>query len=84
MDNDDKSQDGINISPILTLPEETMREIFIYLSFETLHFSLRTVCKNIHTYVDDYLHIRGTSFFVTCQRGLKKEVIEITEMPKRD
>ena len=67
MDNNGKAQEGNNISPILTLPEETMREIFNYLSFETLHFSLRTVCKNIHTYVDDYLKIRETSFFASCQ-----------------
>ena len=83
MDNDDTGQDENNISSILTLPEEAMREIFNYLSFETLYFSLRTVCKNIHTYVHDYLKIRETSFFASCQRGLEKEVIEITEIPKK-
>ena len=77
----DKGQDGNNISPIMTIPEEAMREIFNNLSFQTLYFSLRMVCKNIKTYVDNYLKIRGTSFFFSCQKGSEKEVIEISEMP---
>ena len=81
MESGDRDQDGNNISPIMTLPEEAMREIFNNLSFQTLYFSLRTVCKNIKTYVDHYLKIRGTSFFFGCQRGSEKEVIEISEMP---
>ena len=82
MDSGVKVQDGNNISPIMILPEEAMREIYNYLSFQTLYFSLRMVCKNIQTYVDDYLKVRGTSFFVSCQRGLGKELIEITKTPK--
>ena len=81
MDNGDKGQDGENISPIMTLPEDAIREIFNYLSFQTLYFSLRTVCKNIQIYVDNYLKVRkGISLFVGCQKGSEKEVIEITEL----
>ena len=81
MDND-KCQDGNNISPIMTLPEETMRKIFNYLSFETLFFSLRRVCKNIQTYVDRYLKVRGTSLLIGYQEGTEKEVIEIMKDPE--
>ena len=81
MDNGDKGQDGENVSPIMTLPEDAIREIFNYLSFQTLYFSLRTVCKNIQIYVDNYLKVRkGISLFVGCQKGSEKEVIEITEL----
>ena len=80
---DDKCQDGNNISPIMTLPEETMRKIFNYLSFETLFFSLRRVCKNIQAYVDRYLKVRGTSFLIGYQEGSEKEVIEIIKKPKK-
>lgn len=83
MDNGDKAQDWNNISPIMTLPEEVMHEIFDWMSFQTLYFPLRTVCKNIQTYVDNYLEIRGMSFFFACQKGLEKEVIEIKELPKK-
>ena len=87
MDNGDKGQDGNTISPIMTLPEEAMREIFNYLSFQTLYFSLRLACKNMLTYVDHYLKIRETSFFASCHRTCRKcegkEVIEITEIPKK-
>ena len=82
MDNSDKSLDGNNISPILTLPEETMREIFKYISFETFIFSLRRVCKNIQTYVDQYLKVRGTSFLVGDQDLPEKKVMEMIEKPK--
>ena len=86
MDNGDNGQDVNTISPIMTLPEEAMREIFNYLLFPTLYFSLRMVCKHIQTYVDHYLKIRGTSFFaschLTCRKCLEREVIEITEMPR--
>ena len=81
MDSGDKDQDGNNISPIMTLPEEAMREIFNNLSFQTLYFSLRTVCKNIKTYVDRYLKSRKTYFFFGCKKGSEKEVIEISELP---
>ena len=83
MDNGDKSPDGNNISPMMTLPEDVMREIFDYLSLETLYFTLRMVNKNINIYVCDYLKVRGSSFFVSCPKGLEKEVIEITEIPKK-
>ena len=83
MDSGDKSLNGNNISQMMKLPEEALREIFDYLSLETLHFTLRTVCKKINIYVDRYLKFRGTSFFVCCPGGLEKEVIEITEMPKK-
>ena len=52
MDNADNGQDENNITPIMTLPEEAMHEIFNYQTFQTLYFSLRTVCKNIQTYVE--------------------------------
>ena len=82
MDNGDKCLDENEISLIMTLPEETMRNIFNYLSFETLYFSLRRVCKNVQTYVDRYLDVRGTSFLIGCQEGSEKEVIEIIKKPK--
>ena len=82
MDIGDKCQDRNNISPIMTHPEELMREIFNYLSFETLFFSLRRVCKNIQTYVDRYLKVRGTSFLVGYQEDSKKQVIEIIKKLK--
>ena len=81
MDGSDKCQDENDISPIMTLPEETMRKIFNFLSFETLFFSLRRVCKNIQAYVDRYLKIRGTSFLIGYQEGSEKEVIEIMQDP---
>ena len=83
MDSGDKIPNGNNISAMMTLPEEALREIFNYLSLETLYFTLRTVCKNINIYVNHYLKFRGTSIFVSCPRGLEKEVIEITVMPKK-
>ena len=82
MDNGGRCLDGSDISLIMTLPEETMREIFNYLSFETLYFSLRRVCKNIQIYVDRYLQVRGRSFLAGCQEGSEKEVIEIIKKPK--
>ena len=81
MDIRDKCQDGNKISTIMTLPEETMCEIFNYLSFETLYFSLRNVCKNLQIYVDHYLKLRGSSFLVGGQEGLETEVIEIIKQP---
>ena len=81
MDSGDGYEDGNNIPPMMTLPEETMRYIFNYLSFETLYFSLRKVCKNIQTYVDHYLKVRGTTFLVGGQEGLEKQVIEIIKKP---
>ena len=84
MDDGEKLQDGENISPIMKLPEEAMREVFNNMSFQTLYFSLRRVCKDIQSYVDNYLKVRGgTSFFVGCRNGSEKEVIEITEKPKK-
>ena len=58
-----------------------MCEIFNYLSFETLYFSLRKVCMNIQTYVNRYLNVRGTSFLVDGQKGSEKQVIEIIQKP---
>lgn len=81
MDSGDGYEDGNSIPPILTIPEETMRDIFDYLSFETLYFSLRKVCKNIQTYVDHNLKVRGTTFLVGGQEGSEKEVIEIVKKP---
>ena len=84
MDSGVKCQDGGNISPIMKLPEEAMREVFNNMSFQTLYFSLRRVCKNIQSYVDNYLKVRGgTSFFVGCRNGSEKEVIESAEKPKK-
>ena len=82
MDIGSKRLDGSDISLIMKLPEETAREIFNYLSFETLYFSLRRVCKNIQIYVDRYLQVRGRSFLAGCQEGSEKEVIEIIKKPK--
>ena len=82
MDSGDKCQDGNKVSTIMILPEETMCEIFNYLSFETLYFSLRNVCKNLQIYVDHYLKERGTTYLVGGQVGSKKQVIEIIEKPK--
>ena len=81
MESRDGYQEGKNIPLIMTLPEETMRNIFNYLSFETLYFSLRKVCKNIQTYVDHYLKVRGTTFLVGGQEDSKKHVIEIIKKP---
>ena len=81
MDSGDRCQDGNKISPIMTLPEETMREIFNYLSFETLYFSLRKVCMNIQTYVDHDLKVTGTSLLVGGQEGSENQRIEIIKKP---
>ena len=83
MDGGNRGHDGNSIPPIMMVPEETMIEIFSYLSFETLHFSLRKVCKKIQAMVDRYLKVRGTSFLVGRQECWGKEVIEIIKKPKK-
>ena len=83
MDSDEICQDGNKIPPIMALPEETMREIFNYLSIETLYISLRQVCKNIQTYVDRYLKARASSFLFGEKGGTEKEVIKVIKEPKK-
>ena len=75
-------QDVNSITPIETLPEEIFREIFNYLSFETLYFALRKVCKKIQTYVDIYIKVEGTSVLFGRQEGLENKVVEMIELPK--
>ena len=83
MESGDKCPDGSNIFSIIRLPEEILREIFDYLSFETLYFALRKVCKKIQTYVDRYVDFAGTSFLFVCKEGSEDKVIEIIELPKK-
>ena len=83
MDSGNRGQDRNSISPIMMLPEETMIEIFHCLSFETLHFPLRKVCKKIQALVDRYLNVRGTFFLVGRQECWGRELIEIMKKPKK-
>lgn len=49
-----------NNSPqLLTLPEEIIHEVFSHLSFETLHFLLRKVCRKMKCFVDRYANVGG-------------------------
>ena len=82
MDSCDKRQDEDNISPIMKLPEEAMREVFNNMSFQTLYFSLRRACKNIQSYVDNYLKVRAIPFFISFQNVSEQDVIEVNKMPK--
>ena len=83
MDRGDRCQVGDSICPIMMVPEKTMRKIFRYLPFETLHFSLRNVCKKIQTYVDRYTKVGRAAFLVGRQEGSEYPEIEINQLPKK-
>ena len=54
---------------LMRLPEQTIREIFRYLSFETLYFYLRNVCKKMKCYVDHFIDVGGIFFLEGHRRG---------------
>ena len=54
---------------LIKLPEEIIREIFSYLSFETLYFTLRKVCKKMKCYVDHFIDVEGIFFLEGHRRG---------------
>ena len=83
MESADRCPDGSDIFSIIRLPEEIIREIFDYLSFETLYFAVRKVCKKIQTYVDRYIDFAGTSFLFLCKEGSEDKVIEMIQLPKK-
>ena len=58
-----------NNQQLMRLPEETIREIFRYLSFETLYFYLRNVCKKMKCYVDNFIDLGGIFFLEGYRRG---------------
>ena len=84
MESGERYPDGNNIPSIISLPEEIIRVIFDNLSFETLYFALRKVCKKIQKYVDRYVKVGGTSFLLGRQEGLENKVIEMIQLPKKD
>ena len=64
---------------LIKLPEEIIREIFGYLSFETLYFTLRKVCKKMKCYVDHFTDVGGVFFLEGQKKGWaqKSQVIYI-------
>ena len=79
----DRYQDQNTIPKLMALPEETLREIFSYLSLVTLCSSLRNVCKKFKLFVDRYLKIGRTFHLVGRQEGFENEAIEYIQMAKR-
>ena len=70
-----------NNAQMLILPEEIIREIFSHLSFETLYFSLRKVCRKMKYFVESYANVGGLFILLSkrnrnCQDNQLIDVIQ--------
>ena len=56
-----------SVTPIelLDLPENVIRQIFGYLSYEEIYLTLRKTCKLFSKYVDNYIQVGGVFLLVT-------------------
>ena len=61
---------------MLDLPEQVFREIFRYLDFETVYFTLRKVCPKIKEYVDGFIQLGGM-FMLAAGRDVLTEILYI-------
>ena len=76
-------KDGNTLPKLMTLPEEILREIFRYLSLETLCCSFRKVCRKIQFFVDSYLKVGRRYHLVGRQGGSESEAIEYNQMASK-
>ena len=64
---------------ILYLPENVIRELFLYLSYKEIYFSIRKTCLLFSKYVDNYIQIGGVFLLVT---GVAKwDILQLKRPP---
>ena len=61
---------------MLDLPEQSFREIFQYLDFETIYFSMRNICQKLKHYVDGFIQLGGI-FMLAGGRDVPIEILQI-------
>ena len=82
---DEYCKEKDNIPQILTLPNEIIYEIFSHLSFETLHFSLRMVCRKMKCLVNRLTDVGGLFILLSKRKrnDQQNQLIDVIQTPNK-
>ena len=60
----------------LDLNEDVVREIFLYLDYDEVFYTLRKVCKQLKEYVDTYIQLGGV-FLLCSVPGMPSKLLHV-------
>ena len=82
---DEYCQEKNNSLQLLTLPEEIIHEMLSHLSFETLYFSLRMVCRKMKCLVDRYTDVGGLFILLSKnnRHNQQNQLIDVIQTPNK-